>query len=148
MIIGNIYDSIQIRILSENPKFKAAFDAIKTQIFENNTNDKVFYTDDSFGFMNSLNTKPFSGRYEAHKKYLDLFYCVEGVEEVIVTSSTSGKIVEPYSEEKDIYFLEKTQDIKITLHEGDYIILFPEDAHAPAIGDGSHLKKLVLKIKI
>ncbi len=123
-------------------------EAIQDKAFDNNNGEKVFYTEDCYGFVNTINTKPFTARYEAHKKYLDLFYCMEGIEEVIVTPSINKKIIESYIEEKDIYFLEAPQDIKITLQKGDYIILFPEDGHAPGIGDRSLLKKLVLKIKI
>ena len=32
--------------------------------------------------------------------------------------------------------------------DGDFIIVFPEDAHRPQQGDGSHISKVVVKVPV
>ena len=35
----------------------------------------------------------------------------------------------------------------VDLLPGDFVILFPEDGHAPFIGDGSPISKLIVKVR-
>ena len=148
MIVGNISDKTQYDFISLNPKLKEALDYLTTDNRIKTDNDIDYFSDNSRAFINKINTRCFDNRFEAHKKHIDLFYILEGVEEVYVAATETAEIVKEYSDEKDVMFVESKKYTKITLYKGDYIILFPEDGHAPAIGDGSYLEKLVVKIKI
>jgi len=84
-------------------------------------------------------------RIEAHKRYVDLQYIIDGNERVGIRSD--GKIFVPYNPENDIEFYEGESNW-IDLHRGDYIVLFPQDRHQPCMGDGSPVKKAVVKIPV
>ncbi len=85
------------------------------------------------------------GRLENHKKYVDLQYIVEGVEQIGI--AFEGEITESYNEENDIAFF-KGDNFLTTLREGDFTMLFPQDLHMPKIGNGGFVKKVVAKIPV
>ena len=53
----------------------------------------------------------------------------------------------PYDPIKDIVFFRDAPENLITVRAGQLIVFFPEDAHAPLIGDGGIVRKLVLAMK-
>lgn len=91
-------------------------------------------------------------RPEAHVKYLDIQYLVEGGETIGVALLGPDAIVaEDLLEQKDIIFYSKVKDESdISLSAGDYAVLFPEDVHRPGChyGSGGKVKKVVLKIAV
>ncbi|MGZ8561924.1 MAG: YhcH/YjgK/YiaL family protein, partial [Flavisolibacter sp.] len=52
-----------------------------------------------------------------------------------------------YNEEKDVQFYSDAPDMFFQLKSGQFAIFFPDDVHAPMIGD-AEIKKLVIKVKI
>lgn len=87
-------------------------------------------------------------KYEAHNKYLDLQYVMDGSEVMgyapvdILTAQTE------YNSEKDIYFL-KGEGSLINVNKGDFYIVYPFDAHAPGYGKTpGKFKKIIVKIKL
>ena len=148
MIKGNINDLVQYQFLSTNEKLKAALNYIKEGKYIQEEGIKDTFHPSCTAFINKLNTRSFNHTFEAHNKNIDIFYVIKGYEEVYVGSRKEATIKEEYIEEKDILFLESNIYQKTILQEGDYIILFPEDIHAPGIGDGSYLEKLVIKVKV
>lgn len=91
-------------------------------------------------------------RYEAHRKYIDIQYMVEGEEYIYITDIENLQISEQYSEEKDVIFFEGGEDVKPeVLTAGKYLIFYPQDAHKPSVRVsevGSKVKKIVFKVKI
>ena len=49
--------------------------------------------------------------------------------------------------EKDVMFYDDEPSTYFTLDEGEIGIFFPQDAHAPLVGDG-RVKKAVVKVKV
>ena len=49
--------------------------------------------------------------------------------------------------EKDVMFYDDEPSTYFTLGEGEIGIFFPQDAHAPLVGDG-RVKKAVVKVKV
>ena len=90
------------------------------------------------------------GKWECHKKYIDIQYIAEGIEQMGVNNIEKMQVVVEYNSEKDIAFLNGDGDY-ITFSKGSYGIFFPEDAHKPKIAPGDvpgKVKKAVVKIKI
>ena len=87
---------------------------------------------------------------EAHRKYIDVFVMVEGEETVYVKPTDRlTEVTKEYSEDIEALLALTDGDASaINLTVGDVLILFPEDAHAPAcFGEGpSHVKKLIGKV--
>lgn len=91
---------------------------------------------------------PEQGKWEAHHHYIDLQYLISGTERI--GYAPIGRLAPgDYNPEKDFQALTGTGDF-ITLAAGDFMLLFPEDAHMPgmAVGDPVPVKKVVVKIMV
>jgi biofilm protein TabA len=87
-------------------------------------------------------------KFECHNKNIDIQLCISGNE--TIGWKPREKCVSPngeYNEEKDVLFFNDTPDTFFQLTDGQFAIFFPEDVHAPMIGD-AEIKKLVIKVKI
>ncbi|MGB5529473.1 MAG: YhcH/YjgK/YiaL family protein [Ignavibacteriaceae bacterium] len=89
------------------------------------------------------------GNLEAHKKYIDVQYIIEGEELMGYAPLGNQEILEPYKEENDIIFY-TGEKVFIKVTEGMFAIFFPEDVHMPGIcvEKKSPVKKLVIKVKM
>jgi len=89
-----------------------------------------------------------TSKFECHDKYIDIQLCVNGKEQI--GWKPREACVQPsgsYNEEKDVRFYADAPDMYFQLTDGQFAIFFPEDVHAPMIGD-AEIKKLVIKVKI
>ena len=87
-------------------------------------------------------------KFECHDKNIDIQVCVNGLE--TFGWKPREKCVVPngvYNPEKDVRFFNDTPDMFFQLTDGQFAIFFPEDVHAPMIGEGE-IKKVVIKVKI
>ena len=97
----------------------------------------------------SLVSKPESQCiYEAHKKYLDVHYILEGCEGIATADVSSLSVQTPYNEEKDIAFYTGSEDGRYCLHPGQFMVCWPNDAHKVAMmkDQPQPIKKIVFKI--
>ncbi len=86
--------------------------------------------------------------YEAHRKYIDIHYLLEGVEVAGCVDIDDCTPTTEYDEEKDCLFL-KAIGRKFTILPEEIYIVHPEDAHAPGGTEtGETIKKIVVKIKV
>ncbi len=89
-----------------------------------------------------------TAKFECHNANIDIQYCISGVETLGWKPRQSCKSErEPYNLEKDVLFYTDKPDMFFQLSDGQFAIFFPEDVHAPMIGEGE-IKKLVIKVKI
>lgn len=91
------------------------------------------------------------GKFEAHKKYIDIQYVIKGKELVGVADYADFEPLIEYDENKDIEFLTmKTTKAPemVELREGQFLILYPDDAHMPSIAakEPTFVKKAVVKV--
>ena len=86
--------------------------------------------------------------FECHNANIDIQICVEGVETIgWKPRNTCAFPKGEYSVEKDVLFYQDQPDMYFQLHAGQFGIYFPEDVHAPMIGNGN-IKKIVIKVAI
>ena len=85
--------------------------------------------------------------FEDHKKYLDIHYVIKGEEQFAYSVIDSLDSEKEYNDADD-YELLKGEGEVISLKEGDFCIVYPQDAHAPFVGKSDVLKKAVAKVKI
>lgn len=98
-------------------------------------------------------TKPLEqGFWEAHRKYIDIHYVLEGVERIGYVSLDHLR-AGTYDEEKDLCLFEgevkgSGGGVFYTLLPGTFVIMMPQDAHMPGIAlkEPQPIKKLVIKI--
>lgn len=87
-------------------------------------------------------------RLEAHRKYIDIQYVIEGNEAMgWRPTSTCVLSVDGYDEAKDIEFFRDAPVSWTKVPPGSFTIFFPQDAHAPLVGKGT-IHKAVLKIAV
>lgn len=87
-------------------------------------------------------------KFECHQQHIDIQFCIKGTETIGWKSRAS--CVQPkgdYDAEKDVTFYNDEPDMYFQLRDNQFAIFFPEDVHAPMIGEGS-IKKMVIKVKI
>ena len=92
-------------------------------------------------------------RYESHRLYADIQMPLKGSELHLVCSREKLKIAVPYSEEKDLDFLEGAPDNAHELILSPFLaaVYFPWDVHMPGIAlddKPGEVEKIVLKIAL
>lgn len=88
-------------------------------------------------------------RFEAHRRYIDIQYMIIGSEIITLCKAEGLNISESYDYERDIEFYDNSLcGIDNVLGEGDYLIIYPDEAHMPCIciGEKKMVKKAVIKI--
>lgn len=97
-------------------------------------------------------SKPETERlFEAHRKYADVHFIIEGTETIIVKDLDEVENVTPFDEDKDIGFYQAEGGTVCVLHPGDFLVCYAHDAHKPGIatdGRPMSVKKLVGKIRL
>ena len=88
------------------------------------------------------------GKWEAHRRYIDLQFVVQGVEGFGYANVHHLQQGE-YDAAKDLLPLQGEGDL-IIVKGGNFLLLMPEDAHMPcmAIGEPAPVRKIVLKIAL
>lgn len=87
-------------------------------------------------------------KFECHNAHIDIQLCISGKETMGWKPRESCKTErDPYNAEKDVLFYTDAPDMFFQLQDGQFVIFFPEDVHAPMIGEGE-IKKMVIKVKI
>ncbi|RYD96201.1 MAG: DUF386 family protein, partial [Sphingobacteriales bacterium] len=88
-----------------------------------------------------------STKWEAHRKYIDLQYIIEGQEKMGVAPLASAREVMAYNEAKDVANYSAEGSFHIA-DPGQFFLFFPQDVHRPNIkvAEGN-VRKLVVKIK-
>ena len=105
--------------------------------------DNIFY------MVQTYETDPEKTVSEAHKKYIDIQYMLEGEEIIGVAPFTCEKVETEAKPENDVWFYEcKTEPL--TLFEGSFMVLYPNDLHCPgvAVKDAKTCRKVVVKVKV
>jgi biofilm protein TabA len=87
-------------------------------------------------------------KFECHNAHIDIQVCIRGKE--TMGWKPRGSCVSPkgeYNAEKDVLFYDDAPDSFFSLTDGQFVIFYPDDVHAPMIGDGM-IKKLVVKVRL
>jgi biofilm protein TabA len=86
-------------------------------------------------------------KFECHNNNIDIQICIKGNETFGWKSRNDCKNQKgEYNSEKDVLFFNDEPTMHFTLVGGEFVIFFPEDVHAPMIGE-DEIKKMVIKVK-
>lgn len=112
--------------------------------------DYPIFGDDIILKIQSYNTKPAEqARLEVHRQYIDIQYIVSGEEKISVGAlDQAGKELEAHPE-NDIWFHAGSAET-LTLKAGQFMLLFPEEIHAPclAVSEPIPIKKALVKVAL
>lgn len=90
-------------------------------------------------------------RFESHRKYVDIQYCIEGGERIDLQWASRLDPDGDFDQPKDLQFYHpQAGGTSLQMTPGDFAIFFPQDAHRPRVQDGTNLsvRKLVVKINL
>jgi len=107
--------------------------------------DRLYY------LVQRYQTKPTYGKLEAHRKYIDLQYVAKGVELMGVSFAEKSREDTPYDEKIDAGFYKESEETSfLKMSSGDFVVLWPNDAHMPCcqIDQPQDVLKVVFKIKV
>lgn len=86
--------------------------------------------------------------WEAHKKYIDVHYILKG-EEIIGYEQVDLLVIKgEYNVNDDYYTLKGDLTSKVKLQSGDFMVLYPDEAHKTAIKveETNKVRKVVFKV--
>ncbi|WP_160677252.1 YhcH/YjgK/YiaL family protein [Clostridium sp. C8-1-8] len=141
---GNNYYGLGARI-------RKALDYLKnTDLAELQPGRYQIEDDEIYAMVSEYDTKSVEGvLWEAHKKYIDIQYVINGSEKMGYINVDNIKITSQYDEEKDIMFGTAYGDF-VTVEAGMFIIFNPQDGHMPSIilERPERVKKVVVKVLV
>ena len=134
-------------------KFKKAFDFLKNTDLKNIEDGSYeIQGQEIYANIQSLNTKsPEEKKWEVHRKYIDIQYVISGEEKMgYGVLEDFNQITQAYDEQKDVEFLNGDTFNFVNVQEGDFVVFFDNDVHAPmlAINESMLIKKVIVKIAI
>lgn len=139
------------RYSSIHPLFAQAFEYIKSFDLKN---AEIGKTDLSEGLKiivaekEGMTKDESIAKFECHNQNIDIQLCISGKETIGWKSRQSCKSPRgEYNSEKDVLFYEDAPDMFFELTDNQFAIFFPEDVHAPMIGEDV-IKKLIVKVRI
>lgn len=138
------------RYYSLHPLFKEAFEYLSSIDFVNADLGKVTLKgEDLFVIVSDSNMKKNEDvQIEVHNRYIDIQLPVSKPETFGWTArATLEEENTPFDDERDIQFYKDGKSTLFTLIPGNFAVFFPEDGHAPCIGEGV-IRKVVVKIKL
>ena len=149
-----IIDSLQnaAKYTGLHPKFEKAFMYIRNLDFDTLEDGKYEVDGEHLKSIvsnkNGMTAEESIAKFECHNKHIDIQVCIKGKETMgwkprQSCDSQKGE----YNPEKDVVFYDDAPDMYFQLTDGQFAIFYPEDVHAPMIGEGP-IKKLVIKVKI
>lgn len=97
-----------------------------------------------------MQTKPLEmAKLEAHNDFADIQMLLEGEESIGWCFRTEKLKETEAAPERDIYFYEG-EFAKLDLKPGQFVIVFPDDVHAPGLAtdEPSGIRKAVFKVKL
>ncbi|MBR1838707.1 MAG: YhcH/YjgK/YiaL family protein [Bacteroidaceae bacterium] len=148
MILAKLSDSA--RYESIHPALSALFEYVKTHHLLTAPTGRLSLDDENL-FINvvdaTLMTKD-AQKLEVHRAYIDVHIPLSGSEIIGVRHiDTLDEPDSPFDESNDCAVYTAPATNYVVVEPGDFLLVFPEDAHAPVIGSGK-LRKLIAKVRI
>lgn len=89
--------------------------------------------------------------FEAHRKFIDIQYVLQGVEKVCCLPTDTLQETIPYKEEKDAaFYTSDRKPIEMVIGNGCFAVFYPQDGHMPCLcaDEPMKVKKVVVKVEI
>ena len=107
--------------------------------------------DEVYALVQDYTTRPREqGVWEAHRKYIDVQYVADGVEQMGYANIKMLAVKKSYDEGDD-YELYDGAGSLVTVPAGSFAIFFPEDGHIPGVAmddKPAAVRKVVVKVAV
>lgn len=148
MIVSNLQNSGRIESL--HPLFKKLFDYVKSHDLLHTDCGRIELDGENL-FINNVNpacVKASEQVLEVHRDYTDIHILLEGKERIGWKAMEEVCLLkQEYKKEVDCALYSDIPTTFVDLLPGQFVIVYPEDPHAPVIGEGK-IRKLIAKVKI
>ena len=147
-----IYDHIdKIGLYRFSPAAMKAFEFLKTLTPDSPDATHELIGRDLYVMVQSYDTEAEpSPILEAHRKYIDIQYCIAGTEYIAAAPLDESTIKTPYDSEKDVafYYAQKMMTL-CAMTPGRFVLLFPSDEHFAKMAAEApcRIKKAVVKLR-
>ncbi|MEO8416306.1 MAG: YhcH/YjgK/YiaL family protein [Ginsengibacter sp.] len=150
MIVDNLLNAEKYFCM--HPLFAKAFDYIKSRDLGTIEPGKYEIDGDQLRSIVSnkkgMTAMESAAKFECHDKHIDIQLCIKGTEQMgWKPRQDCIQQKGDYNPEKDVTFYNDAPDMYFQLTNNQFAIFFPEDVHAPMIGD-DEIMKMVIKVKI
>lgn len=149
MIHARLQDSYLVKEL--HPRLKTLFDYIHTHDLSNAPAGRIVLDEDNL-FINVADVtliSPQEQKLEIHRAYLDVHIPLNNIEIIGWRALQDIDIPseQPFNTDADFALYDAPATSYLSVHPGEFFMAWPQDAHAPIIGNGT-LRKLVAKVKL
>ena len=149
MILDSLKNKAQYAAL--HPRFQTVFDFIdNNDVASLPCGRHDIDGDNIFVMVQEMDLREVSAaRLELHRKYIDIQLLLSGPNEIFGWSEKKDCLTAEteFDEQKDIQLFTDIPQCFYSVGEGQFSILFPEDGHAPMLGEG-HVKKCIFKVAL
>ncbi len=138
------------RYVALHPRFAAVAEALKSMDFLNLDLGRIDIDGDNLFVNNVAPTcvKQEDQPLEMHRDYIDVQVLLQGKEAMAYKAFHEIEVFsKEYEVEGDCALTKEAGTSLVHLTPGDIAIFYPEDAHAPLIGEGQ-IRKLIFKVKL
>ena len=148
MILSDLKHSERIEPL--HPLFKKLFDYVKSHDLLHAEPGRIEIDGDNL-FINNVSAQGVPAErqpLEAHRAYIDVHILLEGSERIGWKSIEEVRnLTKPYEAESDCALYAEPASAYVDLTPGQFLVVYPEDPHAPLIGNGA-IRKLIGKVRL
>lgn len=149
MILLKTTDSDRIATL--HPLFAQLFDYVKTHDLSEVPAGRIALDGDRL-FINVADATLLpreAQKLEVHRAYIDVHFPLSGTEVVgwRALDNIACESEAPFDAENDFALYAAPASTYVEVQPGECLVVYPEDAHAPIIGEGK-LRKLIAKVRI
>ncbi len=133
--LGRVYTALEFLSKTDFTKMKLGRYELQ--------DDNIFY------MVQRYETDPNKIVSEAHQKYIDIQFMVDGEEIIGIAPISCEKTEIEAKPQNDVWFYEcKTEPL--TLIKNSFMVLYPNDLHCPGVAVGEPLSclKVVVKVKV
>ncbi len=134
----------------QHPRFEKAFQFLRQRTLAELAPGKHAVEGDLIYCLISTGPgrKRAEAKLEAHRKYIDIQYIIQGPEEMGWKPTADCKVVDqPYDADKDIAFFKDPPQQWTIVPTGSFALFYPRDAHAPLVSTGE-IHKAVVKVAV
>jgi biofilm protein TabA len=137
------------RYINLHPQFHKVEEFLKTYTFDI-PGERIYIDGEKLFAIPALDNAKLkeNAPLEAHNRFIDIQVCLEGNETMGWRSRAEcNSPKSEFSCEKDIIFYHDKPISYFCVLAGSFAIFFPEDCHAPLIGEGV-IKKVIFKVEV
>lgn len=136
--------------LSHYPELQKAIEALCIALTHDFPSEKQVVNGEKL-YLNPISLQTDSNNvplFESHLRYVDIHCIYSGEEKILIQNPQNLTLTKAYDEDGDYALYQGQAKAIVTLKTGDFLVCFPQDAHATGLcsDQPSAVRKFVAKI--